>query len=93
MVNDVLKIHTKSSELNENTHCVVATEDTNEINLRIPMKLDGIFSYFPTRKLTVDEIEHCEYIETLQLCPEGDDWDPYDEAFAEREAQFTDYKG
>ena len=27
-VNDVLKIHTKSGDLTSNTHCVVATEDT-----------------------------------------------------------------
>ena len=93
VVNDVPKIHTKSSDLTENTHCVVATEGANGTNLRIPMKLDGIFSYFPTRKLTEDEIEHCEYIETLQLCPESYDWDPCDESFADREEQFTDYKG
>ena len=92
-VNDVLKIHTNSGDLSANTHCVVATEDANGIDLKIPMKLDGIFSYFPTRKLTEDEINNCEYIETLQLCPEGDDWDPYDESFADREEQFTNYRG
>ena len=77
VVNDVPKIHTKRSELSVDTHCVVASKENNEIDLRIPMQLDGIFSYFATRKLTQEEIETCEYIETLQLCPDNDDWDPY----------------
>ena len=57
------------------------------------MQLDGIFSYFVTRELTQEEIETCEYIKTLQLCPDSDDWDPYDESFAEREDAHTDYRG
>ena len=92
-VNDVLKIHTKPADLSVNTHCIVACADVNGIDLRIPMKLDGIFSCFPTRKLTQDEINNCEYIETLQLSPDCDDWDPYDASYAEREDQFTDFRG
>ena len=61
-VNDVLKIHTKPENLSANTHCIVANKRDNGIDLRIPMQLDGIFSCFPTRKLTEDEINTCEYI-------------------------------
>ena len=93
MVNDVPKIHTKRDVLSVETHCIVANKEDNEIELRIPMQFDGIFSYFPTRKLTEEEIDNCEYIETLQLCPDGDDWDPYDESFAKREDSHTDYRG
>ena len=93
VVNDVPKIHTKRDELSVETHCIVANKEDNGIDLRIPMKLDGVFSYFPTRKLTEQEIDECEYIETLQLCPDADDWDPYDESYAEREDNYTDYKG
>ena len=51
------------------THCIVSRVDgdDNGTNLNIRMKLDGIFSYFPTRKLTMDELEECEYIETVYL--------------------------
>ena len=73
VVNDVPKIHTRQDELSNDTHCIVANEDTNGIDLRIPMKLDGAFSYFATRKLTEEEINNCEYIETLQLCPDSDE--------------------
>ena len=61
--------------------------------MKIPLKLDGIFSYFPTRKLTDDEVEDCEYIETVALCPEGPDWDPYDISFADREETMIDHRG
>ena len=73
VVNDVPKIHTKRDELSVETHCIVANKEDNGIDLRIPIKLDGVFSYFPTRKLTEQEIDECEYIETLQLCPDADD--------------------
>ena len=92
-VNDVPKIHTQRDVLSRDTHCIIADAETNGIDLRIPMRLDGIFSYFATRELTVEEIDNCEYIETLQLRPDSDDWDPYDESFADCEDSFTDFKG
>ena len=55
---------------------------SNGVNLKIPLKLDRVFLSFPTRKLTQEEISACKYIETLALCPEGSEWDPYDESFA-----------
>ena len=93
IVNDVPKIHTKEQELNDETHCIAAKEGDNGVDLKIPLKLDGIFSYFPTRKLTREEVGECEYIETLHLCPEGSNWDPSDESFHEREESFTNFRG
>ena len=81
-VNDVPKIHTQRDVLSRDTHCIIAGAETNGIDLRIPMRLDGIFSYFATRELTNEEIDNCEYIETLQLYPDSNDWGPYDESFA-----------
>ncbi len=52
VVNDMPKIHIKQDVLSINTHCVVASEENSGIDLRIPMQLDGIFSYFAKRKLT-----------------------------------------
>ncbi len=71
----------------------MATEVNNEANLKIPLKLHGIFSYFPTRKLTADKTDNCEYIETVSICPEGPDWDPYDSSYANQEDSMIDYKG
>ena len=51
-VNDVPRIHTRPGELSNETHCIVVKASSNGGDLKIPMKLDGIFSYFPTRKLT-----------------------------------------
>ena len=53
--------------------------DNNDTNLRIHMKLDGIFSYFPTRKLKMNELKNREYIETVYLSPDADQYDTYDE--------------
>ena len=39
--------------------------DDNGTNLNICMKLDGIFSYFPTRKLTMDELKECAFLQGL----------------------------
>ena len=57
------------------------------------MKLDGIFSYFPTRALTQEEIENCEAMQTLHLTPDAAQWDPYDEDYAEAEDRFLDFRG
>ena len=91
--NDVPRIQTKVEDLMDETHCIVANEDDNGADLKIPLKLDGIFSYFSTRKLTSDEINNCKFMETVSLCPEGPDWDPYDSSYANQEDSMVDYKG
>ena len=67
IVSDVPKIHTRQEDLTNDTHCVISSldGDGNGTDLRIRMKLDGIFSYFPTRKLSMAELENCEYIDTV----------------------------
>ena len=39
-VNDVPKIQTKEKDLNDKTHCIVATEGDNGVDLKIPLSLD-----------------------------------------------------
>ena len=51
-LNDVPKIHIKRQILTNDSHCIVSTADGNGTELRIPMQLDGIFLYFPTRNIT-----------------------------------------
>ena len=81
ILNDVPKIHTMQEDLTNETHCIVSKEnsDKNGTNMRIRIKLDGIFSYFPTRKLTRKELKNCEYIETVHLSPDEAQWDTYNE--------------
>ena len=67
--------------------------DNNGTNLRIHMKLDGIFSYFPTRKLTMNELENCEYIKTVYLIPDAAQWDTCNEEYADTEDRFLDFRG
>ena len=93
LVNDVPRIHTNAGDLNNETHCIVAKEEVNGEDLKIPLKLDGIFSYFETRKLTDDEVEACEYIPTVSLSSDSDKWDPYDPSYANQEDSMIDYRG
>ena len=87
IVNDVPKIQTRQENLTNETHCIVSKDDgdNNGTNLFIHMKLDGIFLYFPTRKLTMNELKNCEYIETVYLIPDAARWDRYDEEYADLE--------
>ena len=64
--------------------------DNNGTNLRIHMKLDGILSYFPTRK---NELENCEYIETVHLSLDAAQWDPYNEEYSKAEDRFLNFRG
>ena len=81
-VSDVPKIHTEHKNLTNGSYCIVSTADSNGTELRIPMQLDGIFSYFPMRKLTQEEIDNCEYIKTVYLTPDAAEWDPCDEDYS-----------
>ena len=67
--------------------------DDNGTNLNIRMKLDGIFSYFPTRKLITGGLEEREYTETVYLSPDAAQWNPYDEEYAESVDKFLDFRG
>ena len=67
--------------------------DKNGTNLHIHMKLDGIFSYFPTRKLKMNKLDNYEYTETVYLSPDAAQWDPYNEEYADAEDRFLDFRG
>ena len=69
VVNVILCIYVSAEDLNNETHCIVATEDANRADLKIPLTLDGILFGFQTRKLTEDEVETCKYIPTVSLSP------------------------
>ena len=61
----------------------------HETNLRVPLSLWGIFSYFPSRKPTVDELTSIEDI--YLLTPSR--FNPHDSAYAINESYMTDWQG
>jgi hypothetical protein len=61
--------------------------------LRIHLQLNGIFSYFKTWPLNLEEQENWEDYQVVYVTPDGDSWDPYSEHFADKEAAMVDVKG
>jgi hypothetical protein len=61
--------------------------------LRIHLQLNGIFSYFKTWPLTLEEQENWEDYQVVYVNPDGDSWDPYSEHFADEEAAMVDVNG
>ena len=41
----------------------------------------------------MDELEECEYMETVYLSPDVAQWNTYDEEYAEAEDKFLDFRG
>ena len=86
-VNAKAKIHSK--DLCVSDHSIY----DSETELRIPLKLRGIFSYFNTRRLTSDEIVNCQEYPTIYLSPDSSSWDPHSTHWAEAEDALLDADG
>ena len=71
-IKDVPKIHVH--EPDESDHAITFEDE----GLRIPLHLNGIFSYFHSRAPTPDEIA---YADPILLTPNSDNWDPHLEHF------------
>jgi Reverse transcriptase (RNA-dependent DNA polymerase) len=54
-----------------------------DLNLRLPLQLDGIISFLPTRIPTAGELESCVHVTLTSPV----DWDPYSEDFNKQEEQ------
>ena len=65
----------------------------SETGMRIHLKLKGIFSYFPTRALTPDEIDNWDTFPIVFVTPDGDAWDPHTSHFADNEEAMLDTNG
>jgi hypothetical protein len=57
------------------------------------MALNGIFLYFVTRKLNIDEMENWESYPVVYLTLDSDSWDPNVSHFAKQEAAMLDHNG
>ena len=61
--------------------------------LWIHLQLNGIFSYFNARPLTLEEQENWMDYQVIFITPGGDSWDPYSEHYAKEEAAMVDVNG
>jgi hypothetical protein len=86
-VNECAKRHCESPTIDE--HCIY----DEETKLRIHLGLRGIFSVFPTRPLTAEEILNCDAYDVVFLTPDSDEWNPNNEQFAEEEEACLDSEG
>ena len=87
IVQDIPKIHCDKPTVEDHLIYDSVTK------LQIPLKLDGIFSYFPTRALTLQEMENCDQIEHVLLYPDVETWDPYTQTYALNEERLVDDGG
>jgi hypothetical protein len=83
-VKDIPKIHVDDPD--ETDHSLYFPDD----NIRIPLQLCGIFSFFHTRSPTLDEISHSE---PIFLTPDSNNWNPYSDHFATNEESMIDWEG
>jgi len=67
-------------------HCIKIPGSKDKSELRIPLLIKGVISYFPTWKPTIEEYEGTPSDRVLELASENVDWDPQVETrFEEQE--------
>jgi len=79
-VNETPLLYTPKDEWNESTHAIT----NEEYGLHIPLNLDGVVSYFPSRKPTAEELSDPDQCTHVYMCREGP-WDPSDPTLARAE--------
>ena len=84
IVNDKAKIHCGDPSIDD--HCIVF----NDAQFRIPLQLNGIFSYFHSRLPTVDELYECD---KYFITPDANDWNPHCTSFEENERAMLAFDG
>ncbi|CAJ1952671.1 unnamed protein product [Cylindrotheca closterium] len=83
-VNDTPKIHL--ADPSSDDHAIKFDE-----HLRIPMKLHGTFSYFVTRKPTVEQLNDVDPNHVYMMTPE--EFDPHKSSYAQTEDHLVNYDG
>ena len=74
----------------ETDHCL----ELDDNGMRIPLQLNGIVSYFHTRKPTEDEYEEAIVRDNvISLNVDEEKWDPHDERYARDEECMLDFNG
>jgi hypothetical protein len=83
-VNDVPKIQVDTPSLEHHSLYFPAAD------LRIPLALWGIFSYFPCRSPTDKELDECDVV---LLTPDQPEWNPHSDVYARNEENMLDWEG
>ena len=84
-VKDIPKIHVPNPTPDDHTIIIPHAK------LRIPLHLNGIFSYFTCRKPTPGELH--EFSDAVYLLTPPGEWNPNTEVFATNEANMSDHEG
>jgi hypothetical protein len=85
-VNDTAKIHIKSPSVTDHSIYFPTSE------LRIPLLLCGTFSYFPSYKPTLKDLEEIDQDQILPATPDGP-WNPHSDVYAMNEENMLDWEG
>jgi hypothetical protein len=72
---------------------VIPRKGDDATELRIPLALKGVISYFPSSKPTSEEYESTDLDLCLDLTYESPEWDPSSPMFGEQEAAMLDSYG
>ena len=83
-INECPKIHSECPTVED--HSIYFKDE----DLRIPLKLKGIFSYFNHRIPTYEEID---VLNVIFLTPDSSSWDPHSNHYANEEEAFLDNDG
>jgi hypothetical protein len=66
----------------DDDHCILF----DHAQVKIPLRLNGIVSYFPSRRPTLEEYHACR---RLELTPDEPEWNPLDPMFQSHEHRMT----
>ena len=83
IVNDVPKIHCDDPSIEDHSIYIP------KFDVRIPLKLTGVFSYFPTSKPSLKFLEETD--EVYDMTPMS--WDPHNTVYANNEENMVDWEG
>ena len=84
IVNDIPKMHCANPSIDD--HCI-SFKDTD---LRIPLQLNGIFSFFNTRKPLPSELHDKDKV---FITPDASEWNPHCNSYAQNEVAMTNHEG
>jgi hypothetical protein len=85
-VNETAKIHMKSPSVTDHSIYFPSSE------LRIPLSLYGMFSYFPSYKPTIKDLKEIDEDHILLATPDGS-WNPHSDVYAMNEENLLDWDG
>ena len=84
IVNDIPKMHCQDPCIHD--HCI----SFKDIDLKIPMQLNGIFSYFLSRKPLPSELYDKDKV---FITPDASEWNPHCPSYSHNESILTNYEG